>query len=213
MRLQKASVWLACALFAVALAAPAVSQPQLDADDAEDLVRQTWYEGLPEERAAHIGPAGVARLANLLEDASEREHHANILMALGHSSRPGAYEAIAAFAARPPSGEVDRATFRAWQVLPHALGALANGNRHALQLLASQLDAEPSGWHFGPHDAHRIAGLTRRAAATSLGHSLAPEAVGLLRRAAARHQHDEPFRAHLEEMLRNRREQGRGAQR
>ena len=153
---------LGCHLVAVlALALPVSLLAQtLDTDAAEQLVRQTWYEGLPLDRAEKLGAEGTARLIAMLEDSAEREHHANILMALAASGQPDAYDAIAAWATLPRTGEVDRATFRAWQTLPHALGELARREPRALDLLAGQLEIAPQSWRFRHHDAGRIRRLT-----------------------------------------------------
>lgn len=188
-----AVAWLAVVLFALPLSA----ESGLGADDAERLVRETWYEGLPVDRAAQIDAAGAARLVSMLEDPNERAQHANILLALGVCAQPSAYEAIAAWAVLPRTGEVDRATFRAWQTLPHALGWLARHDRRALALLSAQLDAEPPDWHFRHHRGERLADLNRRAAATGLALSGLPEADALLEQAEA--QSTGALREHLSE--------------
>jgi hypothetical protein len=179
---RRACRWIAAWLLILSFALPAAAQTSLDADAAEALVRETWYEGLPVDRAAQIGAAG-------------------------------AYEAMAAWALLPRTGEVDRATFRAWQALPHALGQLAGRDRRALQLLASQLDAQPPGWRFRHHDSERIARLTRRGAASGLATSGLPEADALLRGAEARRHADPDFREHLREERRRLRERAEGSAR
>lgn len=188
-----AAAWLHVTLLSLPLSA----EPGLGADAAEGLVRETWYEGLPLDRAARIDAAGVARLVSMLEDPAERAHHGNVLLVLGVSAQPPAYEAIRDWAARPPTGEVDRATFRAWQTLPHALGRLAPHDPRALSLLAAQLDAGPPNWHFRHHRGERLADLNRRAAATGLAISGLPEAGALLERAEA--QSTGTLREHLRE--------------
>ena len=100
-------------LLAVLCFAPSAGFAQaLGAEGAEGLVRQFWYEGIPEMEVNRINAEGATHLASMLADPAEREHHANILMALSQCGQPGAYEAIEAFASSPPSGEVDRAIFR-----------------------------------------------------------------------------------------------------
>ena len=181
----------------VLIAHPLSAQSGLGADAAELLVRETWYEGLPLDRAAQIDAAGARRLVSMLEAPGERAHHANILMALGACRQPLAYEAIVAWAALPRTGEVDRATFRAWQTLPQALGRLARRDRRALVLLAALLAADPPGWRFRHHRGERLADLTRRAAATGLAISGLPEADALLEEAEA--QSTGALREHLRE--------------
>ena len=188
-----AAAWLHVTLLSLPLSA----EPGLGADAAEGLVRETWYESLPLDRAARIDAAGVARLVSMLEDPDERAQHANILLVLGVWAQPSAYDAIAAWAALPRTGEVDRATFRAWQTLPQALGRLAPHDRRALVLLAAQLDAGPPGWHFRYHRGERLAKLIRRAAATGLAISGLPEADALLEQAEA--QSTGALREHLSE--------------
>jgi hypothetical protein len=209
-RTRGACRWTAAWLLILSVTLPAAAETSLAPHAAEALVRETWYEGLPLERAAQIDAAGAARLLAMLEDPSERAHHANILIALAACAPPGAYEAMAAWALLPRTGEVDRATFRAWQALPHALGQLAARDRRALQLLASQLEAEPPAWHFRHLDSARIARLTRRGAASGLATSGLPEADTLLRGAEARGHADPDFRQHLREARRRHRKQADG---
>ncbi len=202
--------WVATCWLTLFATLPGAAETKLDPVAAEDLVRGTYYEGIPLDQAARIDLLGAARLVTLLEDPAEVAHHANILVALAACAQPGAYEAIAAWAHLPHSGEVDRATFRAWQALPHALGQLARRDRRALDLLASQLDAQPSAWRFRHHDPARIARLTRRGAASGLATSGVPEADSLLREALARRHLDPEFREHLQEARRRHREQTPG---
>ena len=138
-------------------------------------MRATYYEGLPEDAASRIGPAGGARLVEMLSDPDERAHHQNVLLALGMSGTPGAFEAIRAWAGMPESGEIDRAAFRAWQSLPFALGHLARHDRRALGALENRLnDPGAPGWTFRHHRGARLANQSRRAAATSLGPHRSP---------------------------------------
>ena len=203
-----AAASLTCAL-SFALALPGSAQ-SLGADAAELLVRETWYEGLPLSEAKKIDAAGAARLIEMLEDPEDREHHANILMALAASGQLGAYEAIAAWATLPRSGEVDRAQFRAWQTLPHALGELSRRDPRALHLLAGQLDMPAPDWRFRHHNSARIRQLTRRGAASGLAHSGRPEAAAMLQHAAAKATDEPAFKAHLREcQAQHRRLEGR----
>lgn len=206
---QLAAVLLS-SVFSLAVALSGSAQA-LDADAAELLVRETWYEGLPLEEAEKIDAAGAARLIEMLENRQDREHHANILMALAAGGQLGAYEAIAAWATLPRSGEVDRAHFRAWQALPHALGVLARRDPRALHLLAGQLDTPALDWRFRHHDGARIRQLTRRGAASGLAHSGRPEAAVMLQLAAGKATDDPAFQAHLRECQAQHRELERQA--
>ncbi len=178
------------------LAVAAAGQP-LDAGEAEELVRLTWYEGLPAAEARRIGPEGAERLAEMLADAAEAAHHGKILVALGHCGAPGAFEAIDAWAAVPRTGQVDRATFRAWQALPHALGYLADRDPRALGRLAGLLNAPAPTWSFGRNHGAELQTLQRRAAATSLAETGLPAAAASLRGGRSA---DPDFEAHLAAM-------------
>ncbi len=174
----------------------AAAAQQLGAEEAEALVRQVWYEGLPSEHAVRIGPEGAQRLIELLEDPDARDAHANILLALSQSGQRGAYRAIARFADQPREGELDRAAFRAWQVLPFAWGHLAEHDRRALARLRGELaDGAPS-WRFGRFEGERLRTLRRRAAASSLAECSLPVARAMLADEEAR-EPDPKLRAHL----------------
>lgn len=169
----------------------------LDVTRTEQLVRAVYYEGMPVEEAERIGPEGCARLAEMLEDEAERRHHGRVLMALGICGGPDSFEAIRRWADAPRVGEVDRATFRAWQVLPHALARLAERDPRAFARLEAQLnDASAPGWSFRHHRGPRLLRQRRRAAATALGLSGLPEAAAALER-ADRRSSDADFAEHL----------------
>lgn len=142
--------WLAtigCALLLLSGAAWADS-----ADDAEAWVRQIYYEGFPPELAASLDGPAVERLAELLADPDEAEHHANIVLALGQSGHPLAYAPLAAYADTPLEGELDRAHFRARTWLYLAFGHLARVDARALRWLLDAYDADaPPSWHFRHH--------------------------------------------------------------
>jgi len=153
--------------------------------ETEALVRAVHYEGMPEQEAAQIGADGAARLVEMLADPEEKQSHARILLALGISGADGAFEAIRAFTERevaraPVSGELDRDTFRAWQVLPFALGKLAPRDPRALAQLAECFDAAAPDWKFRHFDGPRLQGLERRAAAAALAETAMPEALRML---------------------------------
>lgn len=154
---------------------------ELGIEETEDLVRRVHYEGLPEAEAARIGAAGAARLAEMLADPLEKPSHGRILLALGIAGRPGAYEAMMAWvAAQPPTGEIDRDRFRAWQVLPFALGRLAARDPRAVDRLAACFDAGPPGWSFRQFEGERLQSLERRAAAGALAETGLPAAQRVL---------------------------------
>ncbi len=153
----------------------------LSAEETEALVRRVDYEGMPEDEAARIGAEGTARLIEMLGDPGEAPHHARILLALGISGGEGAFEAIRTWAEQGPAdGELDRAGFRAWQVLPFALGKLARRDPRALARLAASFDAEAPGWSFRHFEGALLQALERRAAAVALAETGTPEALRVL---------------------------------
>jgi hypothetical protein len=193
-------LWTLAAASSSAQTPVQTSVQTLGVEESEQLVRAQWFEGLPEDEAARIGPEGAARLMEMLADPEDREHHANILVALGLSAQPGVFEAIAAWADRPRVGELDRSTFRAWQALPYALGHLAHRDPRALERLESRLLTDPAPtWHFRHHRGARLARQSRRAAASALALSGLPAARRALDR-AGRDVSDADLEAHLESM-------------
>lgn len=164
--------------FAGSSAAQTVGTPGLlGVAEAEDLVRRIDYEGMGEDEAVRIGPAGRARLIEMLADPAERPHQARILLALGSCGGPEALEAMKAWLeALPADGELDRATFRAWQNLPFALGRLARREPRAVDELVVRFEAPPPGWSFRHFRGERLRQLEQRGAVSALGDSRRPEA-------------------------------------
>jgi len=180
------------------LAVPSPSRAQLlSVEETEDLVRAVYFEGMPEEAAAAIGPEGCERLIEMLGDPGERASHGQIMVAIGICGPAGGFEAVSAWADAEREGEVDRDTFRAWQALPFALGHLARHDRRALDRLELGLNAaEAPSWTFRHHRGARLVSLSRRAAASSLAMTGLPEAASVLERAHGRSS-DQDFEAHL----------------
>ena len=157
-----------------------------EADLAEALVRRQYFEGIPFAEAAAIGPAGTARLVELLGDPSEAQHHAAILEVLGISGQPGAFDAIETFAADPPSGAVSGATWRAQLAIPIALGHLARRNPRALRRLIRASDARrPADWTYRSMNGAAVRVAVHRRVILGLGLSGAPQADAVLRRLPA----------------------------
>jgi len=182
-------------------ALPRIAAAQaLGVHETEDLVRRIWFEGMPRDEVARIGPAGAQRLLEMLADPAERDNDGRILIALGISAPPGSLTAIEAWqAAMPAAGEIDRATFRAWQALPFALGDLASHDPKAIPVLEAFMNAEAPAWTFRQHRGPRLARLARRGAASALAESGLPAAGRVLER-AGRKASDPDFEAHLEAM-------------
>jgi hypothetical protein len=197
-------IGLVCAfawLLGVGISAPCDAKAQmLSVAETEAMVRIVHYEGAQEESFAQIGPEGCARLVEMLVDPGESKHHAQILMAIGGCNPRGGFEAIRDWADKPRVGEIDRATFRAWQALPYALGYLAAHDRRAIDRLEGLLNtyAAPS-WTFRHHRGARLVDQARRSAATGLAFSGMPEAQKALGR-AKRSSSDASLHKHVEKM-------------
>ena len=179
----------ACWIAAIAAAfgvTDATADPAAEAQAAENLVRQTYYEGLPYEGARAITDAGAARLAEMLLDPAEHGHATNIVLALAIAGRPGAYEAIAGVAERGSSGEVARVESELRTAIPIAMGHLARSDDRAYAWLVARVDdtrGDP-GWSSGALAGPRLAALLRRRAIAGLGLSGRPEADAILQRLA-----------------------------
>ncbi len=190
------------------------SAQTLSLAETEDLVRNRYFEGMPEERAARIGRAGAERLVVMLSDPEEAPSHAQILLALGLCGSPDARSAILGWAASlerlASSGrvgasrgqgtrgevEVDRDTFKAWQALPYALGHTAKFDPRAVDDLERWFDAPAPDWTFRQFEGPRLRDLARRSALTSLALTGLPEARQVLDR-AGRDASDARLEAHL----------------
>jgi hypothetical protein len=181
----------------------------LSVEETESLVRGVYYEGMPEAEAERIGPAGCARLVEMLSNPQEKQSHGQILVALGICAPPGGFEAIRDWADAPREGAVDRATFRGWQALPFAWAHLATRDSRALARLESQLnESESPNWRFRHHRGARLVSQSRRAAATCLAMTGLPEAGAALDRARLRAS-DQSFRLHLDRARERHRRSGR----
>jgi hypothetical protein len=156
--------------------------------EAETLVRQLYYEGIPYGKVQGLDARAVARLGAMLREPSLAEYHANIVMALGMSGHPDAFALLAEYAALPVSGEVDRATFRTRTRLARAMGYLARKDPRALHWLLRRAEqpATAPAWHFRQHRDERLTVLLEEQLLTGLALSGAREAEEPLRRAAQR---------------------------
>ena len=195
---------LVCAVvwfISLGVTAPGEAGAQMHSvEETETLVRTLYYEGIPEEEAARIGPEGCARLVEMLADPDESEHHGQIMLEIGLCGPAGGVEAIRAWADQPRSGEIDRAPFRAGQAMPFALGHLAEHDRRAIARLESELNRSTApSWTFRHHRGARLVGQGRRAAATGLAVSGLPEAAQALGR-AERSSSDASLRQHLDDV-------------
>jgi hypothetical protein len=172
------------------------SAQMLTVDETVALVRSIHFEGMPEEEALRVGPDGAALLIEMLDDPLEAATHANILIVLGLCGQPGSFEAIVRWASVVREGEIDRDTFRAWQVSPYAFGYAARYDRRAIARLEANFETDDPGWTFRHHRGARLIRQSRRATATALGMTGLPEAAAALDR-AGRNATDAEFEAHL----------------
>lgn len=151
----------------------------LESSRADQLAAAIYFEGISLEEIGDLSDADVARLIELLDDAAEIRQHPNILVALGISGSPAAFDAIADYALRGSSGELDRLEFRAQRSIASAMGHLARVDGRALAWLiraATDASAAPKR-SFRQLDPERIARLMRKGAITGLALSGQPRAA------------------------------------
>ena len=194
-------VWLGAVIGPVVLAPgdAAAQESLLSVEETEVLVRARYFEGMPMDQAARIGPEGCERLLEMLSDSTDSGAHGQVMAAIGACGPDGGLEALDAWAAGLPEGEVDRATFRAWMALPNALSYLAEHDPRAIDRLGERLAAAeaPLISHKRHHGA-KMLNLQRRGAATALAESGLDAARQHLDRALMRSS-DGRFDAHLAE--------------
>lgn len=159
----------------------------LSVAETESLVRARYYEGLPRDLAARIGPEGCARLLEMLEDPAEARIHDQVLVAIGVCAPDGALDAIDAWLAELPEGEIDRPRFKAWMAVSHALCALAEHDPRAMERLEARLTtAEAPRFRHGRHRGARLLRLRRVGSANGLAETGLPQAGEALDRADLR---------------------------
>jgi hypothetical protein len=184
--MRRLPLWIA--LLAIATA---TSTSADGADEAEALARMLYYEGIPAEAARALDADGIGRLGEMLADPAEAEHHGNIVSALGLSGHPAAFGLLQAYASAEPSGEVERATFRARSRLGEAMGRLAQDDPRALAwLLAEAHRAKTPAWSYRHHRGAHLRALLEEQTLTGLALSGGPGARAILESAAATPGHD-----------------------
>jgi len=193
---------LSCGALGLLLGSPLTAASQdatmLTVDETEELVRMRHYEGMPEEDLERIAGDGCARLIEMLADPEEADAHGRVLLGLARCADSGGYEAIMSWVDQPRTGELDRATFRAWQMVSFALARLAEDDERAIDRLAERLDASASPeWTFRHHRGARLLRQKRRAAADGLAETGDARASAALER-AGRRSSDAAFREHLD---------------
>ncbi len=187
------------------LSSSAAAQPgDSETSRADRIAGAIYYEGVPYEEARDLSEAEVARLIELLDDPAQLRAHPNILVALGMSGSPAAFDAIAGYALRGSSGELDRLEFRARRSIAPAMGHLARADGRALAWLmrAATADAAAPGQRFRQLGPERIAELMRRGAITGLALSARPSAARRLAELAATPGADPRLVEHCREALR-----------
>jgi hypothetical protein len=149
---------------------------------ADQIAGAIYFEGVPYEEVRDLSDGDVSRLIELLDDPAEIRKHPNILVALGMSGSPAAFDAIADYAMRGSSGELDRLEYRARRSVPYGMGHLARVDDRALVWLtqaATGADTAPR-QSFRQIDPERIARMMRRGAITGLALSARPSAARVL---------------------------------
>ena len=160
----------------------AAEPSDLESSRADRLAAAIYFEGVPFEEARDLSDGDVARLIELLDDPAKIRQHPNILVLLGMSGSPAAFDAIADYALRGSSGELDRLEFRARRSIAYAMGHLARVDGRALAWLtraATDANVAPRR-SFRQFDPERIALMMRRGAITGLGLSARPSAARTL---------------------------------
>jgi hypothetical protein len=150
---------------------------------ADRLASAIYFEGVPFEEANDLSDDDVARLVELLDDPAEIRKHPNILVLLGMGGSPAAFDAIADYALRSSSGELDRLEFRARRSIATGMGHLARVDGRALAwLIRAATDAnDATQQSFRQIDSDRFARMMRREAVTGLALSAHPAAARVLR--------------------------------
>lgn len=165
------------------LASNGAAEPRdFEPSRADRLASAIYFEGVPFEEASDLSDGDVARLIELLSDPAEIREHPNILVALGMSGSPAAFDAIADYALRGSSGELDRLEFRARRSIAYGMGHLARVDGRALAWLiqtATHPNVGPQ-QSFRQMDPDRVAGLLREGAISGLALSGRPDAARVL---------------------------------
>ena len=164
-------------------ASNAAAEPRnSNASRADQLAGAIFFEGVPLEEARALSAGDVARLIELLDDPAEIRSHPNILVALGMTGSPAAFDAIADYALRGSSGELDRLEFRARRSIAYGMGHLARVDARAFAWL-TQAATDASGapkQSFRQIGPERVARMMRRGAITGLALSARPSAAHIL---------------------------------
>jgi len=165
------------------LASNATAEPRdSESSRADRLASAIYFEGVPFDETRDLSDGDVARLIELLGDPTEIRKHPNILVALGMSGSPAAFDAIANYASSGSSGELDRLEFRARRSIATGMGHLARVDDRAFAwLIQSATDASAAPRHsFRQIDPDRFARLMREGAITGLALSARPDAARVL---------------------------------
>jgi hypothetical protein len=157
----------------------AAEPSDLESSRADRLAAAIYFEGVAFEEVGDLSDSDIARLIQLLDDSAEIRQHPNILVVLGMSGSPAAFDAIADYALRGSSGELDRLEFRAQRSIASGMGHLARVDGRALAWLiraATNANAAPQR-SFRQMDPERVAQLMRKGAITGLALSGQPNAA------------------------------------
>jgi hypothetical protein len=175
---KRASLWVASVTLCTFASIAAAEVRDSEASLADRIATSIYFEGVPFEEARDLSAADVARLIELLGDLEQTRNHPNIIVALGMSGSPEAFDAIADYALRGSSGEMDRLEYRAQRSIAFGMGHLARVDGRALAWLirsSKQTHAAPQR-SFRQMDSARIARMMRKGAITGLALSGQPAA-------------------------------------
>jgi hypothetical protein len=167
----------------VFFASNGVAEPSdLESSRADRLAAAIYFEGVAFEDVGDLSDVDVARLIELLDDPAEMRKHPNVLVLLGMSGSHEAFDAIADYALRTSSGELDRLEFRARRSIATGMGHLARVDGRALAwLIRAATDAnDATQQSFRQIDSDRFARMMRREAITGLALSAHPAAARVL---------------------------------
>jgi hypothetical protein len=172
---------------------PNVAFGETRQERVRSLVMQNFIHGFPADAAleiAELGPAAYPILAPMLADTTYKPYWGNIVLAIGYSGSPAAFQVLRGFARDRFHGEVDLETFLALGTVPTALGILpANDSTAALEYL--ETGAKPSTWanlpwSYAPLAAgDKLSFYFSKLCIGGLGYSESPVATGILARLAA----------------------------
>lgn len=129
------------------LMAFSVSVKASDTADIKDFVRQVFVSGIPYEEAVKYDSGEAESLKLMLNDPSESEHWANIVVMMEIIGDESVVDDVISFIEKDVDGEYPEDLYRAKEAAIFGLGYLANGleSKTVEKYLESSLD--PDVWN------------------------------------------------------------------